>query len=129
MEQRRICKNAVKAVIGQLHRQKILVENLALRMRASHGDELPRSVEPHRFVPQRSEMAEIAAGSTTEIEDGIRRVALHCIEECRVVLADIVMSRAVPESPGEPIVIRDRRIREALDLLSVIYFVGAAHRP
>jgi hypothetical protein len=114
MEQRRICKNAVKAAFGQLHCQKILMENLALRIRARHDDELLRSVEAHGFVPQRSEMTEIAAGSTTEIEDGIRRVALYRIEECRVVLADIVVSRAVPESPGEPIVIRDRRVREAL---------------
>jgi hypothetical protein len=65
-------------------------------------------------------MPEIAAGSATEIEDGIRRVALYRIEECRVVLADIVVSRAVPESPGEPIVIRDRRVREAPDLLRAI---------
>ena len=46
--------------------------------------------------------------------------ALYCIEECRVILADIVVSRAVPKSPGEPIVIRDGGIREALELLRVI---------
>jgi hypothetical protein len=32
-------------------------------------------------VPQRSEVAEIAAGSTTKIEEGIRRVALYRVEE------------------------------------------------
>jgi hypothetical protein len=50
---------------------------------------------------------EIAAGSTAKIKDGIRRLALYRVEECRVILADIVVSRAVPESSGEPIVIRD----------------------
>jgi hypothetical protein len=110
MEQGRVCKNAVKATLGQLQRQKILMEDLALRMGARHGDEVLRSVESHGFVPQGSEVTEVAAGSTTEIKDGIRRVALYCIEKCRVILADIVVSRAVPESPGEPIVVRDRRV-------------------
>ena len=86
------------------------MENIALRMRPRHGHELSRSIEPHRFVPQRSEVTEIAAGSTTKIENGIRSVALYRIEECRVVLADIVVSRAVSESPGPLIVIRDRSL-------------------
>ncbi len=74
MEQRGICKNAVEAALGQLHRQEILMKNLALRMRARHGHELQRSVEPHGFVPQGSEVTQIPAGSTTNIKDGIRRV-------------------------------------------------------
>ena len=41
------------------------MENLALRMRARHDDELLRSVEPYGFVPQGSEVTEIPAGSTT----------------------------------------------------------------
>jgi len=53
---------------------------------------------------------EIAAGPAAKIKDGIRRLALYRVEECRVVLADIVVSRAVPETPGEPIVIRDCRV-------------------
>jgi hypothetical protein len=109
MEERGVCKNAVKPPLGQLHRQKILMENLALRMRTRHRDELLRSVEPHRLMPQGSKVTEIAAGPTTKIEDRIGRVTLYRIEERRVILADIVVSRAVPESPGEPIVKRDRR--------------------
>ncbi len=78
------------------------MENLALRIRARHGHELQRSLEPHGFVPQGSEVMQIPAGTTTKIEDGVRRVvALDRVEECRVVLADIVVPRAVPESPGE----------------------------
>jgi hypothetical protein len=100
----------------------------ALQMRARHGDEVLRSVEPHGLVPQGSEVTEIAAGSTTKIKDGIRRLALYRIEECCVILADIVVSRAVPESPGEPIVIRDRRVREPLELIRVIPSGGPAHR-
>jgi len=86
------------------------MENLALRMRACHGDELLRAVEPHGFVPQGSEMTEIPAGSTTQIKDGIGRAALYGVEECRVVLADIMVSRTVPESPGKSIVVGDRGV-------------------
>jgi hypothetical protein len=56
------------------------------------------------------EVDEIPAGSAAKIKDRIRRVTLYRVEERRVVLADIVVSRAVPESPGKSIVIRDRRV-------------------
>src|SRR3984893_15453388 len=98
-------------------------------MRARHGNELPRSVEPHGFVPQGSKVTEIAAGSATEIKYRIRRVALYRVEECSVILADIVVSRAVPESLCEPIIIRDRRFAEAPELFRYIKSSGAAHRP
>ena len=96
-------------------------------MRPRHGDELPGSIEPDRFVPQRSKVTEVAAGSATEIKYQIRRLALYRIKECQVVLADIVVSRAVPESPYEPIVIRDRRCAEAADLFRIVRFWNAAH--
>ena len=105
------------------------MENLAPRMRARHGHKLPRSIEPHGFVPQGSKVAEIPAGSTTKIKDRIRRVAFYRVDECRVVLVDIVVSRAVPESLGKSIVIRDRRVREAPNLLRVIPSGGAVHPP
>src|ERR1700694_360058 len=98
-------------------------------MRARHGDELLRSVEPHRLVSQGSKIAEITARSTAEIKKRIRRGALYRIEECRVILADIVLSRTVPEGTREPIIKRDRRLAETPDLLGIIRFRGAAHRP
>src|SRR5712671_1895556 len=97
-------------------------------MRPRHGNELLRSVEPDGFVPQGSKVTEIAAGSATEIKDRIRRIALHRIEECRVILADIVVSRTVPEGPCEPIIICDRRFAEAPDLVRIIESSGTAHR-
>jgi hypothetical protein len=104
------------------------MQDLAARMCPRHGDELPRSIEPHGFVPPRSEVAEIAAGATTEIKDRVRRVTLYGIEECPVILADIVVSRTVPEGSGEPIVKRDRRLGDAADLFRIMEFSGAAHQ-
>ena len=98
-------------------------------MRARHGDELLSSIEPHGFVPQGSKVTEIAAGSATEIEDRVWWIALDCLKEGRIILADIVVSRAIPELPCEPIVISDRRFAEAPDLFWTIRTVAAAHRP
>src|SRR3954469_13617804 len=97
-------------------------------MRARHGDELLRSLEPHSFVPQGSEITEIAAGSATEIEDRVWWITLNGLEECRVILADIVVSCAVPELPCEPIVISNRHFAEAPGLFRTVQTVAAAHR-
>ena len=93
-------------------------------MRACHGDELLRPIEPYGVVSQGSKVTEIPARSATEIENRIRRVALYRIEECRVILADIVVSRAVPEGPCEPIIVRDRRFAEAPDLFRIYTVLG-----
>jgi hypothetical protein len=71
-------------------------------MRARHGNELLRSIEPDGFVSQGSKVTEIAAGSAAEIKNRIRRLALYRVEESAVILADIVVSRTVPEGPCEP---------------------------
>src|SRR3954471_20610978 len=126
MEQRRVGKNPVKPAFGQLHSQEILMQDLAARMCPRHRDELPRSIESNRFVTQRSEVAKIAAGSATEIKDTVGRVTLYGIEQCRVILADIVVSRAVPEGAGEPIVKRDRRLPETADLFRITWFFSTA---
>src|SRR6266853_1267108 len=97
-------------------------------MRPRHGDEWPRSIEPHGFVRQRSKVTEIAAGSATEIKNRMRRITLYRTEERPVILADIVVSRTAPEGSREPIVIRDRRLDEAPDLFHIIWLSGAAHR-
>src|SRR5215212_9605583 len=98
-------------------------------MRACHGDELLRAVEPHGFVPQESKVTEIAAGSATEIEDRVWWVTLDGLKECRIILADVVVSCAVPELPCEPIVISNRRFAEVPDLFRTMRIAAAAHRP
>ena len=104
------------------------MQDLAARMRARHGNELLRSIKPHGFVSEGSKVTEITPGSATEIKNRIRRGTLYRIEECRVILADIVVSRTVPEGSGEPIVKRDRRLAEAADLFRTTWFLGAAHQ-
>ena len=104
------------------------MQDLAARMCSRHRGELPRSIESDGFVPQRSEVPKITAGSATEIKDTVGRVTLYGIEECRVILADIVVSRTVPEGSGEPIVKRDRRLAKAADLFRLTWFLSATHQ-
>src|SRR5204862_8024467 len=97
MEQRGVGKNPVKAALGQLHREEILMQDLAARMRLCHDDKLQRSIEPHRFMSQRSKVDEVAAGAAPEIQDRIGGLTLYRIEQGRIVLADIVVSRTAPD--------------------------------
>lgn len=56
------------------------MQDLAARMCPRHRDELPRSIETNGFMPQRSEVAKITAGSATEIKDAVGRVTLYGID-------------------------------------------------
>ena len=86
-----------------------------------------RAFRPTRAYHRNSTTSE-DANSATEIKDTVGRVTLYRFEECRVILADIVIPRTVPEGSGEPIVKRDRRLAEAADLFRITWFLGAAHQ-
>ena len=104
------------------------MQDLAARMRLRHDDKLPRSIEPYGFVPQRSKVAEIAPGSAPEIKNRVGWVSLYHFEECRIILADIVVSRTFPEGSCAPIVIRNGGLAETPDLFHIPWFSGADHR-
>src|SRR5207244_6998435 len=93
-----------------------------------HGNELPRSIKPHGFVSERSKVAEIAPGSAPEIKNRVGWVSLYHFEECRIILADIVVSRTFPEGSCAPIVIRNRGLAETPDLFRIPWFSRADHR-
>jgi hypothetical protein len=102
-------KYPIKMAHWQSHREQILVQYLAARVRSRHDDELLRPIKPHGIVAQGPEVAEIAAPSATEIKDRIRRLALYSGEESRIILADIVVSCSLPEIARKPIIKRNCR--------------------
>jgi hypothetical protein len=53
-------------------------------------------------------MVKVSAGPTTQIKDGIGRIALHRIQKRRIILTDVVIPSAIPVGPGHPIIIGDR---------------------
>ena len=58
-------------------------------------------------MSQCPKMAEIPTWSTTQIKDGVGRIALNRVQERCIVLADIVIPCAIPERVGQPIVMGD----------------------
>jgi hypothetical protein len=83
------------------------MKNFAPGFGARHGHEFLRPVQAHGIMSQCTKMAEIPTGSTTQIKDGVRRIALNRVQERCVVLADIVIPSAIPERVGQPIVMGD----------------------
>jgi hypothetical protein len=52
-------------------------------------------------------MVEVSAGSTTQIKNGIGRIALNRIQKRPIVLGDVVIPSALPVCLGQPIVMGD----------------------
>ena len=62
VEQRGICEDPVETGGWQVKREKVLVQQLTIRLGSRHGGEFGRSVEADRLVAERGEPAEIPAG-------------------------------------------------------------------
>src|SRR3979409_1301466 len=73
------------------------MKNFAPGTGARHGHEFRRPVQAHGIMSQCTKMAEIPTWSTTQIKDGVRRIALNRVQEPCAVLADIVIPWAIPE--------------------------------
>src|SRR5207253_5142521 len=91
--------------------ERSLVEYLGAGMSGRHGAERRRAVEAHGVLPERPEVAEVAARSAAKIMDGKGRVAGHRIEQRRIILADIVIARARPEPLRLAVIVGDCRAR------------------
>ena len=61
-------------------------------------------------------MLEVSPGPTTHVEDGIRGLAFTRFQERFIVLANIVLSSAVPVIFGRPVIIPDGYFRNAPQL-------------
>ncbi|KAG1256624.1 hypothetical protein G6F65_016241 [Rhizopus arrhizus] len=92
MKQHGIGEDAVKAFGGQRQFQEILVPDFAATGRARHGDKAGRAVQPHRPMAQRDEGLQVAAGSASQIQDVVGRLALDMPQQRGDVLADIVVA-------------------------------------
>ncbi len=61
-------------------------------------------------------MLEVPAGSTAQIENGKRMIALNRIQKRGMVLADVVVPSAVPVTLGGPVIMADGYFRNAPQL-------------
>ena len=84
------------------------MENLAPGIGACHSHEFLRSIQAYNVVSQGTKIVQVAAGSTTQVKNGIGTVALNRIQQSRAVLADVMIPSAIPKFLGKPIVMGDR---------------------
>lgn len=116
MEQRRVREDAIEALFREGEVQEILVEDLGARVRARHLDEARGAVQPHRLVPERPEVRDVAPRTAAEVEQATRRGLVERLEECGVVLRHVVITRPRPEPLRGGVVVTDRPGRDGLEL-------------
>jgi hypothetical protein len=108
VKERCVREDAVKASLGELQREKVLVEHFAPGVGARHLAERSAAVEPHDLMADRAEIGEVSARTATEVEEGEWRGALEALEERGVVLGDVVVPCAFPEGAGGGLVVGQR---------------------
>ncbi len=69
MEQRGVRENAIKRMVRECQRQKMLVENRAAGMGARHGTKGVTAVQADRTVAEGFKMAEVSAGAAAKIQN------------------------------------------------------------
>jgi len=94
MEQRRVCKKRTpNLAIGKRIARKILRAEPRTRLELPWRQIARLPSSPDGLVPQGSEVAEIAAGSTTQNQGSNPAGRLYRARKRRVVLAEIVLAR------------------------------------
>src|SRR5262249_43215489 len=116
MKQRRIGEHAVEALPGERELQKILLEDLATRARLRRPDEGRAAVETDRLVTEPTKVRQIATGPAPQIQQHIGRRRLDASEQRGVVLADVMVAGAFPETLGGSLVVAERPRDQALQI-------------
>ena len=116
MEQRGVREDPVESGERQVEREEVLVQHLAIRLGARHGDELARSVQTDHNVAECGEPAQVPAGPATQIENDVGSFALNCLEQGCDVLAHIVIGGAAAVRRRHAIIFRDRDGRDLVRL-------------
>src|SRR6185436_4808080 len=105
MKQRGIGKYAVEARIRKVELKKILLPHLASRFRPRHFGEAPRALQPNRVMPETGKRFQVASRPAAEIEDRKGWHRFDAIQQCRNVLADVVIAGAVAKCFGALVVV------------------------
>ena len=124
VKQRRVGKDAVEAVRGQIELQKVLLPDLAAAPVARHARRsVRRTFQTDGRVADVGEGLEVAPGSAAEIENAKRRRRRRCDQQRGNVLADVVIARAGPELFGASVVMFAREAGDSFEFLrgKVIY--------
>lgn len=99
-------------VIGsrrELQREQILLQHRTARVCTRHVGKARRSVDAARSMTLARKVAQIATGSTPEVEQVQRTAALQVAEEQIIIRSQIAMLRLLPVRLGHAIVRSDRQ--------------------
>src|SRR5579871_635488 len=107
VKQRGVGENAVKTVVRQIEREKILLPYVKAFC-ARHRNKPRTAFQTHRCMTELGKCLEIAPRPATEIEHGRRRCLLDMLQQRRDVLADVVILCTVAEFLGMVIVMFQR---------------------
>jgi hypothetical protein len=103
----------------QIEWRKVLLPNVAAAVRPSHFGEACGPVETDCDVTQRRERLEIASGAAAKVEDRERRRAFDVRQQRGNVLAHVVVPRALPEIVRARVVMRERALRDSLQVFAL----------
>lgn len=112
VEERSIGEDAVKAFVGQIQGEKVLVPDLGSGERLRHADEGRRSVESGRLMAEELECAQVATRATAQVEDPQGCLAPNGFEQSLDVLRDIVVARSFPKARGALLVVLESAMRD-----------------
>ena len=97
VEQGGIGKHSIKSCARQIEVEKLLADYFAAAVPPCHFAKRLAAIKPHWSVAQRCKIANVAAGTTTEIQYIQSRFALAMGKERAVILGDIVIFCALPK--------------------------------
>lgn len=108
VEQRRIREHAVEVARRQVQREEVLLQHFAAAGGAGHRGKPWRTLQPGGDMPESGEGVEVTARPATKIQDRQRRWRRYRLEQCRDVLAHVVIARTFPVGQRSLVVMRER---------------------
>ncbi len=116
MKERGVREHTIEFGRGKFQGEKILVPDFDTCQLSRHLHERLGAVEPDGPMSASLQCSQIAPGSTTEVEDPIRRFPVNRIEQRVDVLRNIVIARALPEMGRVTVVALERDPRDLGEL-------------
>jgi len=129
MKQCGVGEHAVETLIRQIELEKILLPHVAAAVGTRHVDEARGAIQSYRDVTESSKHLEVASWSAAEIQYRERRSPLDVLQQCRNVLADVVILRAFVKILGIPVVVFQREAGDFLQFWRIQFHIGCNHVP
>jgi hypothetical protein len=99
--------------------QEVLLPDLAPGVLARHPHELVCALEPDRHVSEIAEHGQVPPWPTPQVENRVRRWPEQVPDQRVDVLTHVVVARPFPEALGAPVVVRQRDVGDASEVVRI----------